>query len=124
MIRSGNIFANLPERLPEEEATVLAEWPGAVVERIVSTGQGSPPGFRYDQDWAEWVVVLAGAAELRIEGEGAARRLEPGDFVEIPPECPPSRRMDRSAPADRLARRALEERGGVGAAATSGPQFA
>ena len=64
---------------------MLAEWPGAVVERIVSTGQGSPPGFRYDQDWAEWVVVLAGAAELRIEGEGAARRLEPGDFVEIPP---------------------------------------
>ena len=49
MIRSGNIFTSLPTRLPEEEATVLAEWPGAIVERIVSTGQASPPGFWYDQ---------------------------------------------------------------------------
>jgi cupin 2 domain-containing protein len=55
-----------------------------VVERIVSTGQGSPPGFWYDQDWTEWVILLAGAARLLIEGEGAPRTLQPGDFVEIP----------------------------------------
>ena len=85
MIRSGNIFADLPGRLPEEEATLIADWPGASVERIVSTGQASPPGFWYDQDWTEWVIVLEGAAGLLIEGEGAARRLERGDFVEIPP---------------------------------------
>ncbi len=84
MVRNGNIFANLPERLPEEEATLLASHPGAVVERIVSTGQGSPPGFWYDQDWAEWVVVLAGAAGLSIEGEKTARILRPGDYVELP----------------------------------------
>lgn len=85
MIRSGNIFANLPIRLPREEATILAERPGAMVERIVSTGQASEPGFWYDQNFAEWVIVLTGAAGLRIEGEEATRRLGPGDHVELPP---------------------------------------
>jgi cupin 2 domain-containing protein len=85
MIRSGNIFGNLPTRLPEEEATVLAEWPGAVIERIVSTGQASPPGFWYDQDWTEWAIVLGGAAGLSIEGEEAPRILHPGDYLEFPP---------------------------------------
>jgi len=85
MILSGNIFANLPTRLPQEEATILAERPGAVVERIVSTGQASPPGFWFDQDRTEWVIVLAGAAGLWIEGEAAPRRLNPGDYVELPP---------------------------------------
>ena len=84
VIRTGNIFANLPERLPEEETIVLAEWPGAVVERIVSTGQASPPGFWYDQDFAEWVIVLTGAAGLLIEGEEGPRRLGPGDYLELP----------------------------------------
>ena len=85
MIRSGNIFGNLPMRLPREEATVVADRPGAVVERIVSTGQASPPGFWFDQNWAEWVVVLAGAAGLQVEGEAASRVLRPGDYVELPP---------------------------------------
>jgi cupin 2 domain-containing protein len=84
MVRSGNIFANIPARLRDEEVTILAERPGAVVERIVSTGQGSPPGFWYDQDWTEWVILLAGAARLLIEGEAAPCNLQPGDFVEIP----------------------------------------
>ena len=86
MIRGGNIFANLPTRLPQEEATILAEWAGAVVERIVSTGQRSPEGFWFDQDWAEWVILLSGAASLLIEGEAAPRRLKPGDYVELPPQ--------------------------------------
>lgn len=85
MVRSGNIYADLPTRLPEEEAAMLTGRPGAYVERIVSTGQGSPAGFWFEQDWAEWVIVLAGAAALRIEGEPATRRLGPGDYVEIPP---------------------------------------
>ena len=54
------------------------------IERIVSTGQASPPGFWYDQDWAEWVLVLSGAAGLEFEGEAAPRRLGPGDCVLIP----------------------------------------
>ncbi|MEA3070082.1 MAG: cupin 2 protein, partial [Alphaproteobacteria bacterium] len=38
---------------------------GLRIERIVSLGQASPPGFWYDQAEGEWVVLLAGAAKLR-----------------------------------------------------------
>ena len=84
-LRSGNLFANVPALRDIEETAVLAELPGARIERIVSTGQASPPGVWFDQDWAEWVVVLAGSAGLMIEGEATPRILAPGDYVEIPP---------------------------------------
>lgn len=54
------------------------------VKRIVSRGHSSPPGFWYDQDETEYVVVLVGGAKLELEG-GEARTLEPGDWIEIPP---------------------------------------
>jgi cupin 2 domain-containing protein len=69
MLSGGNLFENLP---------------GARIERIVSTGQASPPGFWYDQEQAEWVLLLSGSAGLLIEGEDAPRVLGPGDYVEIP----------------------------------------
>jgi cupin 2 domain-containing protein len=84
-LRTGNIFANVPPRLDREESANLASLPGTSIERIISTGQASPPGFWYDQDWTEWVVLLAGSAGLLIEGEDAPRILAPGDYVEIPP---------------------------------------
>ena len=83
--KSGSLFADVPARLEEEEIAVLAELPGARIERIVSTGQASPEGFWYDQDWTEFVVVASGSAGLRIEGEAAARILGPGDWLQIPP---------------------------------------
>jgi cupin 2 domain-containing protein len=84
MIKAGDIFANVATSLSEEEITTLAKLPGARIERIVSTGQASPPGFWYDQDWTEWVVLLAGSAGLLIEGEAERRILYPGSYVEIP----------------------------------------
>jgi cupin 2 domain-containing protein len=81
---AGNLFENLPGAAAEEEFTTLAEFRGARIERIVSTGQASPPGFWYDQDQAEWVVLLSGSAGLLLEGEEAPRILRPGDYVEIP----------------------------------------
>jgi cupin 2 domain-containing protein len=53
------------------------------VERIVSHGQASPPGFWYDQPEDEWVVLLAGAARLRFEGDEPFD-LRPGEYVHIP----------------------------------------
>ena len=53
ILRSANLFADVPARLTKEQVKPLADWPGARVERIVSTGQASPAGFWYDQDWAE-----------------------------------------------------------------------
>lgn len=74
----------MPERLPDEQLTELLAAPGLRIERIVSTGQASPPGFWYDQDWAEWVLVLAGSVGLLIEGEAEQRVLRRGDHVLIP----------------------------------------
>jgi cupin 2 domain-containing protein len=84
MLATRNLFANVPERLIDEEITILVEFPGARIERIVSTGQASQPGFWCDQEQAEWVVLLRGSAGLLFEGEAAPRSLRPGDYVEIP----------------------------------------
>jgi len=40
--------------------------------------QVSPPGYWYDQDEAEWVIVLNGSARLAIAGERDDRLLREG----------------------------------------------
>lgn len=57
------------------------------IERIVSTGQASPQGFWYDQPHGEWVILLSGAAHLQLQGEAEPRRLQPGDWLDLPPHC-------------------------------------
>lgn len=79
----GNLFANLPALSDSEVFTELLAQPGLRIERIVSTGQCSPPGFWYDQPESEWVVLLQGEAQLRFADEEGPRRLLPGDFVAI-----------------------------------------
>lgn len=83
---AGNIFAGLPmaKEAAERLETLLAR-PGLRIERIVSTGQASPPGFWYQQEDAEWVVLLSGEALLRFEDETEARRLCAGDWLYIAP---------------------------------------
>lgn len=78
-----NLLADLPADSPEEIVSVLLAVPGLRVERIVSTGQASPPGFYYDQPQAEWVAVLAGSADLRFADEAEPRHLIVGDAVLI-----------------------------------------
>ena len=80
----GNLFRDVPGQLADEQFTRLLTTPHVRIERIVSTGQASPPGFWYDQEDAEWVAVLAGSAGLLIEGETAPRVLGPGDYLHIP----------------------------------------
>ncbi len=79
-----NLFSNLPTDLPEELTEVLAAGQEVRIERIVSTGQASPPGFWYDQALSEWVVVLQGGAKLLFEGDSEPLHLSPGDYVNIP----------------------------------------
>jgi len=81
---SGNLFAALAADAAEERFTTLLQAEGFLLERIVSTGQASPPGFWYDQDRAEWVLLLRGSAGLEFEGEPTPRMLRPGDWVHIP----------------------------------------
>lgn len=83
---AGNLFAGLPVsgEAAERLETLLAR-PGLRIERIVSTGQASPPGFWYDQADAEWVLLVSGDALLRFEDEPEARHLRPGDWLQIDP---------------------------------------
>lgn len=78
-----NLFADLPDKADEERLDDLLKRPGVRIERIVSTGQASPPDFWYDQNWDEWVVVLSGSAGLTIAGEPETT-LGPGDYVFLP----------------------------------------
>jgi cupin 2 domain-containing protein len=84
-----NLFSDLetPGLAASERFEDILSRPGLRIERIVSTGQCSPPGFWYCQPQGEWVLVLAGGAGLRFEEEAAERVLRPGDFVEIPAQC-------------------------------------
>ena len=53
------------------------------IERIVSTGQTSPPGFWYDQEEDEWVALLEGNAKLEY-ADGRRITLKRGDWILIP----------------------------------------
>jgi cupin 2 domain-containing protein len=83
---SGNLFADLPAgaEATERQETLLGK-PGLRIERIVSSGQASPPGFWHEQAETEWVLLISGEALLRFEDETEARRLHAGDWLEIEP---------------------------------------
>jgi cupin 2 domain-containing protein len=83
MKSAGNFLRNLPDARAGEAADTILAAPGLRIERIVSLGQRSPPGFWYDQPQAEWVLLLQGAARLRFADEKEDRVLGPGDWVHI-----------------------------------------
>jgi cupin 2 domain-containing protein len=81
-----NLFRDLPAGAnARERIECLLDRPGLRVERIVSTGQASPPGFWYDQAEHEWVVLLQGAAELTVEMPDGPHTvyLTAGDSLEL-----------------------------------------
>lgn len=78
-----NLFAEIPDDLPEELFQTLLRAPVLRIERIISMGHASPEGFWYDQDTDEWVLLLKGAARLAFEGDEPIDLL-PGAFVNIP----------------------------------------
>lgn len=80
----GNLFAGLTSGVRDETFDILTRSPSIRIERIVSTGQASPPGFWYDQPGFEFVILLAGSARLRFEQESRAFDLKPGDWIDIP----------------------------------------
>ena len=87
-VKAGSLLNRLPAGpLPREAVEVLVERPGMRIERIVSTGQTTPEGQWYDQETDEWVLVVKGAARLRIEGEEEERKLGEGDWIMIPARC-------------------------------------
>ena len=79
-----NLLQDIPEHPPSELIEQLVTAPSVRIERIVSRGQNSPTGFWYDQDEHEWVVLLAGKAQLKIDGQEGLVTLNPGDTYQIP----------------------------------------
>jgi cupin 2 domain-containing protein len=84
-VESGNLFAAIVARGADEQLTTLLATDRLRLERIVSHGHATPEAAWYDQEWAEWVLVVSGSAELLFEGEAAPRTLHAGDYVQIPP---------------------------------------
>jgi cupin 2 domain-containing protein len=82
------------QQLPDEVVNLLLDRPTLRIERIVSTGQTTPEGQWYDQETDEWVLLVEGAARLRIEGEREDRELGEGDWILLPSPLPPPRDLD------------------------------
>lgn len=82
----GNLLGALPAAGAEESFETLFATPHCRVERIVSHGHTSPPGFWYEQDGDEWVMLVQGSATLAFDG-GAEHALQAGDWVLIPARC-------------------------------------
>ena len=81
----GNLFdvGARPDESERFDALFRSARPGGVlVERIVGSGKVAPATYAQAQD--EWVVLLRGAAELEVEGEGEPWVLGPGDWVSLP----------------------------------------
>lgn len=85
-----NLLRDLPAGTADREVIDrVLDRPGVRIERIVSSGQASPPGFWYDQPEHEWVLLLAGAAQITLDTADGQKTvsLGPGDSLELPARC-------------------------------------
>jgi cupin 2 domain-containing protein len=83
MISVESLFAGIPPKTRGEFFEEILRTDAFRIERIVSQGQASPPGFWYDQETDEWVLLVKGSATLRL-ADGRTIALAPGDHLLIP----------------------------------------
>lgn len=86
----ANVFTDFPDAAKQavsETFEDLISQRNVRIERIISTGQSSPPDFWYCQPQSEWVVVIKGSAGLQFENETDIRELHAGDYINIPALC-------------------------------------
>lgn len=95
-VQIRNLFSDVSANHSEEQIDILLRTPDVRLERIVSTGQITPDGEWYDQDTAEWVLLLTGMARLRFETPAQEIDLKAGDCLLIPPHC--RHRVDWTSP--------------------------
>lgn len=88
-----NLFEQIPKTAAQEIFTELLLTDQVRIERIVSFGQASPEGFWYEQPESEWILLLAGSAQLRLEDR--VLDLVPGDYLNIPAGTP--HRVEKTA---------------------------
>ena len=85
-MHSRNLCRLLPERQAQEAFETILHSESVRIERIVSHGHASPADFWYDQEEAEWVLLVQGSA-LRAFADGSETVLGAGDYVHIPAHC-------------------------------------
>jgi cupin 2 domain-containing protein len=81
----NNLFEVSGADLSEELVEIIAGSGDVRIERIVSRGHASPPGFWYDQPAAEFVVLLSGSARLRLADPDEVLEMKAGDYMLIEP---------------------------------------
>ncbi|OQY49308.1 MAG: hypothetical protein DRR08_11535 [Candidatus Parabeggiatoa sp. nov. 2] len=79
-----NLFAPANTPTTDEVFEKLLSTSHFTLERIISTGQATPPGEWYNQEQDEWVILLSGSAGLLFEAQDTIQVLRPGDYVHIP----------------------------------------
>ena len=79
----ANLLCDLPDAGNEEAFEAILTRSGLRIERIVSRGHVTPEDAPYAQAEDEWVMLVAGAARLWLEGQGEVS-LSPGDHLLIP----------------------------------------
>lgn len=82
-METKNLFATPGQISPNELIETLIQADGVTVERIVSRGHTSAPGFWYDQERHELVILLAGRAILEFADPPARVEMKPGDYLVI-----------------------------------------
>lgn len=82
-METGNLYQHIPRDLPEELFERLATGKSVRIEHIVSKGHCSAPGFWYDQEEHEWVLLLKGEARLRFAQGDRMVHLTEGMYVNI-----------------------------------------
>ncbi len=84
-MNSGSIFKTIPQLSQNTEVfETLFRNQCVEIERITSLGVTSPENNWYDQEKAEWVMLVQGESELQFEG-GHTLAMKAGDFVLIKP---------------------------------------
>jgi len=79
-----NIFADIPDAIPEEIFETIIEAGSFRLERIVSDGQLTSEDEWYDENESEWFILLKGSAGLLLEGDKEPFVLQPGDYLNLP----------------------------------------
>ncbi len=83
-MKTKSIYDNIPFEIPDEIVEILLVQKNIRIEKIISKGQCSNPGFWYDQSENEWVIVIEGEAKLLFENGNKKINLKTGDFINIP----------------------------------------
>ena len=97
MIEVHNLFAGISPEMREEVVQEILRTETFRIERIVSRGQASPPGFWFNSEMEEWVLLVSGSATLCFD-DGRKVDLMPGDHILIPRHV--RHRVERTNPGN------------------------